>query len=54
MRIYVQLYDDNGSGCGMFYNDVDTLEALLDFLDEISDHGYYSYEIGEVKENEQK
>ena len=54
MRIYVQLYDDSGSGCGMFYNDVDTLEDLLDFLDEISDHGYYSYEIGEVKENEKQ
>lgn len=49
MKIAVQLYDPDGCGCGCFYNDVDTIEDLLQFLDNISDNGYYSYEIGEVK-----
>lgn len=53
MKISIQLYDDNGCGCGMFYNDLDTIEELLKFLDYISDNGYYSYEIVEVKDNEQ-
>lgn len=52
MRIAVQLYDDNGCGCGMFYNDIETIEELLKFLDYISDNGLYSYEIREAKENE--
>lgn len=52
MKIAVQLYDDNGCGCGMFYNDIETIEELLKFLDYISDNGLYAYEIREVKENE--
>ena len=52
MKLAIQLYDDNGSGCGMFFNDIETIEELLKFLDYISNNGLYSYEIGEVKENE--
>lgn len=50
MKIFVQLYDEYGHGCGMYYNDCDTISELLSFLDTISDNGYYTYEIGEVKE----
>lgn len=52
MKIAVQLYDENGRGCGMFYNDCETIAELLNFLDYISDNGLFSYEISEVKENE--
>lgn len=49
MKIVIQLYDPDGCGCGSYTNDFDTLEGLLKYLDDISDNGYYSYEIGEVK-----
>ena len=50
MKLAIQLYDDNGCGCGMFFNDIETIAELLKFLDYISNNGLYSYNIGEVKE----
>lgn len=52
MRIFIQLYDDKAHGCGLFYQDVETISELLQVLDEISFHGEYIYEIGKVEENE--
>lgn len=46
MKICCQLYDPDGCACGAFYNDCTTIEELVKFLDDISDNGYYSYEIG--------
>lgn len=52
MKIVIQLYDDNAHGCGAFYRDVETIDELLQALDEVSFHGEYIYEIGKVEENE--
>ena len=46
MRIICQLYDPDGHGCGAFIEDCETIEELVRFLDEVSDNGYYTYEIG--------
>lgn len=46
MKICCQLYDPDGCACGAFYNDCTTIEELVQFLDDISDNGYYTYEIG--------
>ena len=46
MIICCQLYDDDGHGCGAFYEEITTIPELIKWLDEISDNGYYTYEIG--------
>lgn len=52
MKIAVQLYDDCGCACGCFYKDINTLQELLEYLDEVSPNREFIYEIRKVKENE--
>lgn len=51
MKIVIQLYDEYGHNCGAFYRDVETIDELLEALDEVSFNGEYIYEIGKVEEN---
>lgn len=46
MKIIVQLYDPDGCGCGSFTENINSLVDLIEYLDYISDNGYYSFEIG--------
>ena len=46
MKICAQLYDPDGCACGAFYKECATIPELIQFLDDISSNGYYSYEIG--------
>lgn len=45
MKLNIWLYDDNGSSCASFYSNIDTIESLLVYLNNISENGHYTYTI---------
>lgn len=51
MKIVIQLYDDNACGCGAFYRNVETIEELLQALDDLSPNREYIYEIRKAEED---
>lgn len=51
MKIVIQLYDACGCACGAFSYDVETIDELLEAIDEVAYVGDM-YEIKKVEENE--